>query len=413
MARTRTVTGVLTVALIGVLASTASANPADDTASSSTPPDGAGAPVIIGDDIRFPGYYDGLSDIAGAIEAAMANYSDVYGGIRFDEARIALVVGLYERAAHDRLTDAKAALRRIPTTHGIAIVTESTAYALAEREAVIDDIMANPDPWSQQLGAPLVSANLDEKTGAIVLGVSAPVTSGMTTAATSRGAFSVEEIHVHPQASRRDDVSPWNAGNWLAASSGTPNYHPADCTLGFTWRKWGVGGSFAGLAKHCPVNLGVTRFWHDQRHLGDLAYTDSRSDNALLTPAPGTSFSAKVWVGGTNTSTERIVVGGQSTPIVDTWVALSGANSGLNSYVIIDDRIDVAGVGELVLTDRATCEGGDSGGPWLTTQSTGPYNVIAHGQHVGELEFSNGFVGCAYQPVTYFSARMSASLVTG
>lgn len=398
------------LAVCALLTTSAHAEPSNtDQASGSPTPD---ASSLDADELAFPDYYDGISDIATAIDSAMKDYPDVYGGLRFEPDAISLVVKVFEGSDPSRSAAAHAALDAIPLTHGISMRTEPSGFALAEREAVMDTIVADLNGWSDRLGADVLTVHVDDDTGDVVVGIDGLMTPKTPVTTEAGVPVVVLPATVESQAgSRRSDRGNWTGGNWLGRSADPTGI--AACTLGFSWRRWGISGTWGGIAKHCPVNSGSIQWYHDGRRLGDYVLGDPASDAAILRPETGTAFNPSVWVGPQNTEVERIVVGANPAPVVGTDVALSGANSGLHTYTIVDASVYVTGLGYLVTTDDEFCVPGDSGGPWLTTQSTPPNNVIAHGQHFGELTIGSGPIQCSYLPVHRISASLEASILTG
>ncbi len=94
---------------------------------------------------------------------------------------------------------------------------------------------------------------------------------------------------------------------------------------------------------------------------------------------------------------------------VSSAIALSGGKSGLHAGTIRNIAFTSGGKGPWRETTVSACQGGDSGGPWLTTMS-GSGDVIAHGQHGGVREYADGSLRCFYMPVTPISAALEASL---
>lgn len=111
-------------------------------------------------------------------------------------------------------------------------------------------------------------------------------------------------------------------------------------------------------------------------------------------------------------------------PVVNAAVLLPGATvaeslgySGVvvTSVDMINASATYGGITYTPLTTSwsASCQGGDSGGPWLTTN--GGAQVIAHGQHWGNHPFylsttGNATAYCAFYDVNTISSAVSATL---
>ncbi len=213
---------------------------------------------------------------------------------------------------------------------------------------------------------------------------------------------------------RRDDRGNWTGGNWLHTDPTASSFtNTPVCTLGFSWRRWGVSGTYGGIARHC---VDFDRSWfHNTRAVGSGSWSGSsplRSttyDSALLLPAAGTAFSPTVWVGPIATNVERTVISAANSFAVGDEVALSGARTGLTPAFVSDPYVLTASYGPVVRMDRNICQPGDSGGPWLTTYSSG--DVMAWGQHHGDILIDDRRF-CAFVPVLWTSQDMSASILT-
>jgi hypothetical protein len=130
-------------------------------------------------------------------------------------------------------------------------------------------------------------------------------------------------------------------------------------------------------------------------------------------------YHPSVFVGNQTTTVWRYVAG-----IITTWVygqpvAMSGAYGGLNvtnvrfaTYTIPAYGLCVpyAGLTGVLMQSGPTING-DSGGPWLTTQSGTGY-AFAHGQHWG-INFAPGYVGSFFIKLSSISSAQGASIVFG
>lgn len=209
--------------------------------------------------------------------------------------------------------------------------------------------------------------------------------------------------------SRVDDYAPYTAGARII-STGVPQPHL--CTLGWTWRFWGGGQIVGSTARHC----GDLVWANNGTYVGTVFQSKQWADSALMS---GTTYSPTVFVGGTssnpNTNVVRRVVALDTSWSYGDVVAMSGAKTGLStnrvqdpSYVLPSCAGDFAGLAG-VLMQTHTTDQGDSGGPWLTTQSSTGY-AVAHGQHFGH-GCASGAEGSFFVKLNTISSLQSASIL--
>lgn len=215
----------------------------------------------------------------------------------------------------------------------------------------------------------------------------------------------IEPVENWAPESRVDDIAPWSAGATITSSSG-------GCTLGWAWRRWANNQIVGSTARHC-ANL----YWYNSgTYVGTVFQSHKATDSALMS---GSTYSASVFVGGTvtnpNTNVIRIVVGVDTFWSAGDQVAMSGAATGLNTntvkqptYTLPSCAGEYAGMVGVLMQNHSTAPG-DSGGPWLTTQSGTGY-VYAHGQHFGH-GCAVGNSGSFFVKLNAISAAQSVSLV--
>jgi hypothetical protein len=204
--------------------------------------------------------------------------------------------------------------------------------------------------------------------------------------------------------SRQTDSAPYSGGASLSYGAGT---FITDCTAGFNWVEWGGNTVKGSTAAHCnpgtPYYNGYSTFgWFFSENFWNV-------DTTLLS---GPGFNPNVFVGGVNTNDVRWVVGANPIDSTGQTVVLSGGHSGLSLPGTTQGTAFISGVGPYRKTTVKSCLGGDSGGPWLTTNGSG--NAIAHGQHGGrQYNSSTGATtSCLYMPVTWISSTMEAHIYT-
>ncbi|MDX3000211.1 hypothetical protein PWY87_00915 [Kribbella solani] len=227
---------------------------------------------------------------------------------------------------------------------------------------------------------------------------------------------------------RYDDTTPWTAGNASTNIASHAGRQPADCTQGYSWRRWSDGINYASTAGHCFLGNENTYAGNPNQRIGYVAgrwyASDGPTDFELIRPTVG-SVDASVWVGGPMTTDARTVTGvdnENSATNVSKTACFSGANGGTNCgtikaihqrILIWDDKSQVSHY-----TQNLTCVqlrkppvGGDSGGPVLSTYTDG--SVFAWGQTVAGSGDPADPCGGIFTPVVAISAAVGATIVVG
>lgn len=208
--------------------------------------------------------------------------------------------------------------------------------------------------------------------------------------------------------SRVADYQPYTAGARLVSDHASPQL----CTLGWTWRLWGSGEIVGSTARHCQH----LDWENGGRFVGTVFQSKQPADSALMR---GTTYSPTVFVGGTpsnpNTNVVRRVVALDTSWSYGDVVAMSGATTGLTTNAVQASTYTLPScAGQFtgltgVLMQNHTTDGGDSGGPWLTTQS-GTGFAVAHGQHFGHGCASDE-AGSFFIKLNQISSLQSASIL--
>lgn len=141
--------------------------------------------------------------------------------------------------------------------------------------------------------------------------------------------------------------------------------------------------------------------------VGSPVVTAPNVDSALL-QGSGQTYSPTVYLGGPTSTETRVVVSSAASDLIGEPVAVNGAESGQVLSHVLAFNIYTGSLTVTVMADAVTL-GGDSGAPWLQTNSNG--TVIAKGQHVGLYDF-NGAPRSIYMPTIRISAALSASILT-
>ena len=281
-----------------------------------------------------------------------------------------------------------------------------TLHKLAER------ISLGSESDLELLGVPSISGvRVDAERGVLIINVPSDATA-QAGDPVIEGVPVEFDSNVNVQTQSRDwDWAPWTGGVALRNSA---TLGEADCTAGFNWSRWADGEKMGSTAEHCYNTTTQSWRYNHGNPVGQRYYYNSSRDVFLMRSYQGANkFAPNVFVGETTTNTTRTVVGSMASPPVNGAVALSGARSGLHTGKILYNGYYYNGIGPITVTDGTFCRRGDSGGPWLATNSAG--NVIAYGQHHGGFTNNAGTVvyNCLFIPVTPISATMQATIMTG
>jgi len=171
---------------------------------------------------------------------------------------------------------------------------------------------------------------------------------------------------------------------------------------------WSTNEVVGSTARHC-----VDVYWYNNgTYVGTVFQSKIAADSAIMR---GSTYSAPVFVGDQTTSDIRPVVGIDTSWSVGDSVAMSGATTGLNvttvkvpTYTLPSCEGTYAGLTGVLMQAHVT-DHGDSGGPWLTTQSGTGY-VVAHGQHWGQGCLA-GYDGSFFVKLNSISSAQGASIL--
>jgi hypothetical protein len=218
----------------------------------------------------------------------------------------------------------------------------------------------------------------------------------------------VEGVDNWKPETRVADIAPWTTG----ARIHFPNDTTLWCTLGWAWRLWSNNAIVGSTARHCENLV----YYNNGKYVGTVNSSREAVDSAFMSSSGG--YSPSVFVGSQTTADYRPVVGVVTSWAAGTPVAMSGATSGLtvstvrfSTYTLpyIPECGRYQGLVGVLMWDHFT-SGGDSGGPWLTTQS-GTGNAFAHGQHFG-FGCAAGYAGAFFVKLSAISSAQQASLLT-
>ena len=174
-------------------------------------------------------------------------------------------------------------------------------------------------------------------------------------------------------------------------------------------------------AEHCFRDLGITDWYNNYSLVGvTRAYYGDYADTQLLIPASGKSYKGGVYVGGPTGSAYMPLVSASTVPIGGVVAMHSGVSNpaattvhvvgGKSTYKpkLYGADYTVGGISVTWAALGAHCNPGDSGGPWITSNSSN--QAAAHGQHLGTIKmYGNEY--CAFVDVNHISAVTQSSLV--
>lgn len=326
---------------------------------------------------------------------------DAYdGGMIWDPSNKVLTIQMTSDSALDEA-------QRIISAAATSLQTNFVVvrYSAKELNELADELLGNQAKWA---GATGIGGGFDPKSNRVLLQVDAKSEDAETLATAIR---SLNEPRVTLQVldstpggaeTRYDDYAPWSVGAYIESSVHW-------CGLGWSWKMWTTNEIVGSTARHCAD----LTWYNNGAYVGTVFSSRKAADSAFM---HGSTYSPSVFVGDVNTGSIRQTVGIDSFWMVGDAVALSAPISGLHtmnvklpSYTLPacsgGDNVGLKGV----LMETHLSQDGDSGSPWLTTQSGFPGNAIAHGQHFG-LGCLAGYTGSFFIKLVTISSEQGASI---
>lgn len=339
-----------------------------------------------------------LSEERDRFRATLKPLSAYDGGMIWDGPSKTLTVQLTSGAA---LQQARTMTAKAATPFSVNYV--QVKYTANELDALSEKLLGNQVKWA---GASGIGGGYDPAKNRVILQVDPKYKDAPTLVRAIEKLKDpritleyIKTVGGRDIESRDDDSAPWKAGVIIDSPEA------GVCTQGWAWKMWGTNEIVGSTARHCR-NL----VWYNKgAYVGTVFKSAKSVDSAFM---HGSTYSPTVFVGDEFTNDVRAVVGIDTAWVASDSVAMS-ANSGLfvstvklPTYTLPSCSTFPGLRGVLMKTDVST--EGDSGGPWLTTQS-GSGNVIAHGQHVGDGCAVN-YDGSFFVKLTDISAAQGASL---
>jgi hypothetical protein len=335
------------------------------------------------------------------IRAALKPVLASDGGMLWDAATKTLTIQMTSSAA---LQQARGLVSAAAVAPSYRIEYAQVGYAADDLEALSAKLLGDQAAWA---GATGIGGGFDPKANRVLLQVDPKYKDADTLIAAikklddPRVTLQILESVGNGQESRVADSAPWKAGAAIDSTT-------SGCTLGWTWRMWTTNEVVGSTARHCADLV----WYNNSIYVGTVFKSAKWADSALMR---GTSYSPSVFVGNTTTNDIRPVVGIDTSWNYGDAVAMSGRTTGLTvstvaipSYTMPSCAGDYAGIDGVLMETHPT-SGGDSGGPWLTTQSGTGY-AIAHGQHFG-YGCAAGYGGSFFIRLNTIASAQGASLL--
>ncbi len=361
---------------------------------------------------------------AGEAEKITAKYADSLGGLHWEASEKVLYVSLAQpksKQADHRAELQTSITNRLATAKlGVTTKYRTVPLSINQQNALIARFMDERAKWGGQSAVDnIVGGSVDEVTGRIF--ASARGEAGALQTAARKYFGNVVDVQggAAPQRQGRyNDTSPYASGNALWLDQFDPR-QTADCTSGFNWLRHSDGLRYASWAGHCaPAGTTVFHQSTTQRigFVGTRYFNDNEFiDFAYIKMTVG-AVSGTVWVGSKTTNDLRRVTTSDSGVVTGVTACSSGANSGLicglvrNRTSVFDDGIATRQL--TCVSNPVVTQGGDSGGPWLTTNGDG--TVKAWGQHLGRMNCAGDqAIDMVFSTVKNIATRAGASLITG
>jgi hypothetical protein len=372
-------------------------------------------------------------DAGDQISKLATNYADAFAGTEWDAKSQTLYVNIAaprgkqadRRAAFQQAISSKLRSAKTP----VKTIFRTVPLSLAGQDALLHDFLDGRAAWGgESARRKVVSASIDPKTGRLDATVTGDLAS-LQEAAHRRFGDAVSLRLGRPPQEQYGGFDRYGNGGYPYWASGIPLWEtyvvgletPA-CTAGFKWKRWSDDLRYASTAGHCwapGTNVFYTNTQQRMGYVGTKYLNNGENIDfefiRLTVGAPDNSIA----VGGKfDTNNAYVTMADNDGTNTGVEVCSSGANSGLVCGKIINRKSAVVRLSG-VITYNLTCVEadsrltlrGDSGGPWLSTDSAG--HVKAWGQHLGTADCDNdGADEMVFSTVKNISARVGATLVT-
>ncbi|MEU0096047.1 hypothetical protein [Kribbella sp. NPDC006257] len=343
-----------------------------------------------------------LSEARDSFKSSLKSLSASEGATIWDKASNTLTVQFTSDAAIN-----KAQTLRAKSATPFKVKYVQVKYTENELSTLSDKLFDDQKKWA---GASGIGGGYDPVTNRVLLQVDPKYKDSATLVRAIKGLKDPRVTLQYVQATthtgtetRVVDFAPWTVGATITSS---PKGN--GCTLGWAWRMKDTNEVVGSTARHC-----ADLDWYNNGHKVGTVFKSAKAvDSALM---HGSTYSPTVFVGNQTTGEVRPVVGFDGAWSVGDQVAMSGATTGLNvssvkvpSYTLPSCAGEYAGLKGVLMATHPTA-GGDSGGPWLTTQK-GTGSAIAHGQHWG-YGCASGYTGSFFIKLNDIAGAQNAGLL--
>lgn len=362
-------------------------------------------------------FSDDLNVFSDTIYALGVEYASVYTSYSVDAETKTITIGLAANAPERAAAEFKAKVAEVLAQSGYPVTFLQKGLPFANVQAVSNEFVSDFKTWMPRFGGgEFYTVPMAEEGFVDVYTEGVPSEEwtsfeyrGIPVIVTELGGDTIVGQ------TRLADNTPYYAGDRLNYSQGPL------CTSGFSWVIWSSGSVKGSTAEHCYRMSGHTTYYNNGSLFGNrfAPIYGSQGDAMLITPSPGRTFAARVWVGTTASGASFPVVGASSLP-VGAPVALH-ASFGTPfvttvaagpTAILFQTPLGNYPIYNLIKTwaSDANCINGDSGGPWITDNGAG--KATAHGQHFGVISAGNGISYCYFVDINTISAALQSTLLT-
>ncbi|MCW2287740.1 hypothetical protein EDF60_1342 [Leucobacter luti] len=382
---------------------------------------GSGVGTIPSENIAFS---NAITEFSDSIYSLGNAYPDVYSAFEVDSKLESISISVASKSSVERRDEFIQQVERVLASYPYPVTFPEIDFTDREVQSVADELSNDLETWQPRLGGGSYSINPSVKTGTVTV-----LTDGNADSEWEK--FEINGIVVNVERSeepialpqtRLADVSPFYAGIRLNNSN-----NQGVCTSGFAWRKWSDNKVYGSTADHCYRDSGTSSFYNNGNHVGSRYLPASSADVMLLLPSAGRTFTGRTYV-GVNSANASYPVKSASTRPVGAVIALHASFgtpfvttvAAINKSIVLQTATGSYTIYGISWTwsnaQTSYCQGGDSGGPWVTDNGQG--QAAAHGQHFGGIKWGSqqganpNIYYCSYVDVNRISGATQSTLVT-
>lgn len=360
-------------------------------------------------------FMDQVRAVGVDVEATFEKFPDVHTRYEVDADAGTFSIRYFNGADPARQAEYISTVKQAMGEAAATLSIEPAGYLLSANEAVLAQIVSREGEWAERIqGGEIVGAPDPLGDGVVRVGIQGEVAPEWTS-------FEVDGVPVEITTSKDPlialesrwvDYSPYSPGGRLNNSAGA-----FKCTTGFGWRRWSDNKLMGSTAAHCATGIGgVNSFYNAGNLVGSRSVVSTTRDSMSLTP--GGSIAPNVFVGPVGTSTIFPLKGASVLP-VGSPIAFSGAKTGSHVSSVAATGLSLSyqakanngtwyAITGLTGTWSQSTDGGDSGGPWIT--SNGSNQAFAHGSHTGKTTIPGVGVYSSFMDINKVSAALQATI---